>query len=852
MPATAVQVFGPITVDPGFNIIGEKTLLTMNTTLPAGLRNIILVSYAGYTDTVAQGTFRIYKGSTLLYETRIANEVFTSTRTRPFHHLLVAVDSNPAGNDSYSFRINVAAVGVTTGNVHVQGMVIKADTAVWGYNTTAVNIPAGGTGTVVSITTNFPPGSKVVVIATVYAAAATTTAGNYLVGAGNIKLKSGATVVSSNQFNIGSYSNQYPLRVSLIYLDTPSSSSQTYSVEITNGSTVAQNCYAEIVAFDVTDAAFLDTASIAVGTAQTTVGNLTTNLSGDVAVIALAAAERTAGNDGDTFLENTVVLQRNNLTTGQVGNLVRWYIFRTSHNARSGVLPLFRYDTGVTNPSYQVKMTANSGTPNGEAKILAFSVVVPVLVAVTDIGTGTEAVSISITAADSAAGFDVVDMVKEAPDTGAGTDTVLLNMPVGDAGAGFDVIDVDVYGFTDDAGAGADDVSLSVSVIGDDIGLGSEAVGVSSTVPVDDAGTGSEFALATGGFVLLVDDAGTGLEIIDIAGSVSATDAGSAVEAVDAVATVLSEDSGAGAELIVTEIHQPVSDSGAGVDEVMPSKEMSDIGAATELVDMAKEALDAGAAIELIGMAKEAPDSGTGFDAVYTVKEALDAGAGVDEVLPSRGAIDEGTAIELVNMSKESLDAGAGLETVNSPVFYHLSDSGAGVELLVIAAPQSDAGAGTDVVDITRGVSDTGAGVDVTDLLVGREVFDTGTAVELLTAITSIPVFDSGTGLDVVGIIATIPTLDAGAGIEEATRTLSMFGDVTIDEIEIIGLHSIPYSDLVRDSLPVQVQRNAAADFVYIDSDQVGDVLVEWEDRVADVYRGRRTITVMGLVRIVD
>jgi hypothetical protein len=212
------------------------------------------------------------------------------------------------------------------------------------------------------------------VIATVYAAAATTSVGNYLIGAGNIKLKSGATVVSSNQFDIGSYRDIYPLRASLIYLDTPTSDSQTYSVEITNDSTIAHNCFAEIIAFDVTDAAFLDTDSVAVGTSsQTTVGNLSTTLSGDVAVIALAAAESTAASDGTIFEKNGVVLQRDNSSTGQVSNLVVWYIFSTSSNARSGVLPLFRYDTGVTNPSYQVKMKFLTQGGNCEAKILAFT-----------------------------------------------------------------------------------------------------------------------------------------------------------------------------------------------------------------------------------------------------------------------------------------------------------------------------------------------------------------------------------------------------------------------------------------------------------------------------------------------
>ena len=374
MPATAVRVVGPNLVDPGFTSTGEKPLLSLPTTFPAGGKNVILVSYAGYTSTSARGTFRIYKGSTILYETRIAGEHLTTTRTRPFHHLLIAVDPTPVGSDSYSFYVNITTAGTATGFVHVQGMVIRADEAVWGYNTAAVNIPAGGTGTVVSINTNFPAGRRVVVIATVYAGAATTTAGEYLIGVGNIKLKAGTTVVSSNRFNIGSYRDVYPLRVSLIYLDTPTSGSQTYSVEITNGSSVAYNCYAEIVAFDVYDAAYLDTAPVAVGTAQTTVGNLVTNLSDEVAVIALAAAERPTTSDGDTFLEDTVVLQMNNSSTGQVGNRVRWYMFRSSTNARSGVLPLFRYDGDVTSPTYQVKMTAAaSGVANGKAQILTFT-----------------------------------------------------------------------------------------------------------------------------------------------------------------------------------------------------------------------------------------------------------------------------------------------------------------------------------------------------------------------------------------------------------------------------------------------------------------------------------------------
>ena len=544
MPATAAQVFGPTTVDPGFTTAGEKTLLTMNTTLPAGGNNIILVSYAGYTSINARGTFRIYKGSTLLYETGIPSEYFTYTRTRPFHHLLIAVDSSPESNSSYSFRINITSTSTTSASVHVQGIVIKADTAVWAYNTTAVNIASGGTGTVVSINTNFPAGSKVVVIATVYAAVATTTAGNYLIGAGNIKLKAGTAVVSSNQFDIGSYADAYPLRMSLIYLNTPTSSPQSYSIEITNGSAQTYNCYAEIVAFDVVDAAFLDTSSVAVATTQTTVGNLSTTLSGDVAVIALAAAERTANTAGPTFDANSVVLQKDNSTTDQVGNLLTWYIYGTGANARSGVLPLFRYDTGVSNPSYQVKMTANSGSPNGEAKILAFSLGVVQYVNVSDTISFSEAVSTTVSTfvTDTVSLSDIVSPEAEVSASDAVTFTEEVTIPQ-------QVYATDSANIVDSIGP----VELSVS----DSASFTEAVGVE--VPVHE---------------VPVSDSVSFTETVGTEAQVSASDAISFSEAASAAASTFVSDTLSLSDTARSDAEIPVSEAITFTEEVTVPQEV--------------------------------------------------------------------------------------------------------------------------------------------------------------------------------------------------------------------------------------------------------------------------------------
>jgi len=99
--------------------------------------------------------------------------------------------------------------------------------------------------------------------------------------------------------------------------------------------------------------------------------------------------------------------------------------------------------------------------------------------------------------------------------------------------------------------------------------------------------------------------------------------------------------------------------------------------------------------------------------------------------------------------------------------------------------------------------------------------------------------------------VTTVIISDQGTGTDTAEVLLSMYGDVLIDG-DIIGLHTIPYKDLVRDSLPIQTQRRSVDDRVYLDEAQIGELLVEWEDKVADLAKGYRVLRVLGTVRIVD
>jgi hypothetical protein len=393
MPAIAAQVFGPQTYTMDYNTAGERTMMSMNTTLAAGGKNIILAVYKSGNFSALQENhrIRIYKGTTLLYGSLI-DQRFNGGGQSAKVYMIIAVDDNPTGNDSYTFREYIPVAESALGFIQTQGIVIKSDDAVWGYNAAPVSVASGATVTLTSISTSFPAGSKVAIVAVVYGSH--TTSGHYLISAGNVRIKSGATVISSNQFAFGSDRTGEPGWVHLLCLDTPTTDMQTYSVEVYNNTGVSFNFAAEIVAFRVYDGAFLDTASVALTNgSQVTVGNLTTSLTGDVVTIGMAAAENTSNSDVTAFNANDVVLQLNNSTTGQISNLISWYLDRTGYHGRSGVLPLFRIDRGVTNPSYQIKMTARASGINGEAKILAFSLAVIQYVNVSDTISFTEAVS---------------------------------------------------------------------------------------------------------------------------------------------------------------------------------------------------------------------------------------------------------------------------------------------------------------------------------------------------------------------------------------------------------------------------------------------------------------------------
>ncbi|MEM2233817.1 MAG: hypothetical protein QXP81_09810, partial [Nitrososphaerota archaeon] len=372
MVATDVQVFGPTTVDPGFTTTGEKTLLAMDTTLPGGGKNVILCVYMpnGPLNITAEGTLRIYKGATLLYETAFSQYLSHQYATHPI--LVMAVDSNPVGNDSYTFRVNITTAGSATGTVHVQAMVIKADDAVWGYNTTGVSFsnapPYPNSVTITSVSTSFPAGSKVAVVGVLYGYRISTS--TYPSQISTLWIKRAATqdLLRANNYDVFFWGPLQPFWYTLTGLDITAADTQTYSLEVSSTYTPLDPnptyvVFGEIVAFTVRDGVFLESDYVFLTSgSQATVGELFTSFSGDVAVIATVDAGNDGLVDATIFGADDVTLQLNNSTTGQITNQTAWFLgsFDSAKGSYSGSLPMFRYDTAVINPSYQVNVTARA------------------------------------------------------------------------------------------------------------------------------------------------------------------------------------------------------------------------------------------------------------------------------------------------------------------------------------------------------------------------------------------------------------------------------------------------------------------------------------------------------------
>jgi len=233
----------------------------------------------------------------------------------------------------------------------------------------------GGTETtLLSQATTLPAGDNVVIAAVQY----DSTSGSLATTATNLKLKSGATVLASNQFDYGASNNGLAYAGSfalLIARDAGASANPTYSVTGL-ASAGTGNGEAKLLAFNGLTSSIVDTASVAISTSRTVIGTATTTFAtGDDAVIgaihlqgitasaqAIAVGADDIRRTGDTSASSNEIIHRVAPTGTQ--NRETPYEFYVR-----------KVTTTAANPSYEGAATAPSASAiNGELKLVAIHV----------------------------------------------------------------------------------------------------------------------------------------------------------------------------------------------------------------------------------------------------------------------------------------------------------------------------------------------------------------------------------------------------------------------------------------------------------------------------------------------
>ncbi|MEM4407427.1 MAG: hypothetical protein QXI19_01645 [Candidatus Caldarchaeum sp.] len=370
----SAQVFSSSTVNLNTSSTGEKSVMTISTSLPSGNKNVIIVwieTGAASSSGAWTGKIRLYSGSTLLAESvQLITSGTAGQEGVDKYAYVFGVDNNPPANASYSVVINVTTTLSATTPIRVLAMVMKATYATRAISAGEASVSAGATATVVSTSPGFPAGKYGILAA--YAERQSNTSGQTL-NAFNVAIFLDGTSVSSNQFNFYNRVSSQLVNNGALLAGVTVSGNNTFSLRVTNNKSITTYFVGELVVFDVADYVFVDPAtSVAVNTTETTIYNLSTTLSGEVAVFAMLSLKNTSSSR-ILFAANSLKLQINNQSTIQETNAINKAV-EASNNFYDMVVHLYmRVDSGVSSPSYQVKATAPSTGVYAEAKMLAFT-----------------------------------------------------------------------------------------------------------------------------------------------------------------------------------------------------------------------------------------------------------------------------------------------------------------------------------------------------------------------------------------------------------------------------------------------------------------------------------------------
>jgi len=343
------------------------------TTLPAGDNLVIIgVTLDSTSDAVMDivaGNLELRRGAAILADNQFTigvRDINPTTNTRyPTNMIwLLFKDVGATANPQYDI---FAAASVAGMNAEVKFLIIQGGSSSF-QDGGSVAIGTAET-TVLSHASTVPAGDNVILVA--FQPDDTTTSTRDIL-AGNIRLKRGATVLSSNEFavNLMEAARAHSSKgVLLIARDAGAPASPTYDVT-SLASATGVNGEAKIIVLNGLSSAFLDTPSVAVGTSETVIGSLaTTFAAGTNVILGSGMFDNTAGSQVNILSGNHGLVKGTTQSSNQFGYRLGQTSFTDSNEISAGLM--WMDVESAANPNYDIRALASATGINGETKLLA-------------------------------------------------------------------------------------------------------------------------------------------------------------------------------------------------------------------------------------------------------------------------------------------------------------------------------------------------------------------------------------------------------------------------------------------------------------------------------------------------
>lgn len=383
--ATTARSFDTGSAAIATNVAGTNIGGLLNTALPVGTNLIVaIVSLENSTNNIRNitaGNLRIMRGATILsstqYISRLGGNGAPSANSFARETVvLLARDLAAPANATYRIYARASGNGVSgeakvliINNPPAQGFVDG------GANNSINNAPAGTN--LVNTAFALPAGAKLVIAAVQFYNQNNPAGTIRSVAAGNLQLRRGATVLAANQFAIdhaGNAAANSSTGLLLLGLDAVAPANPTYTVNArATGGTNLRGEAKLIVLGSLTGATF-DGGAVPVAAADTVIGSLATTIpAGEQVVIAATQYQNTAA------AARSIVAGAERLLVGGVPQAVSQYglnlcgtgvpSFIVCDDFTSG--QLWRTQTGVASPTFEMRAQASAVGMNAEAKIMA-------------------------------------------------------------------------------------------------------------------------------------------------------------------------------------------------------------------------------------------------------------------------------------------------------------------------------------------------------------------------------------------------------------------------------------------------------------------------------------------------